>query len=80
MRETSVLLGTYLEICAAGGQDHFMGLQLAAFRRQSDVHKVLIVQECREHGNEIGLVIVPAQTELLDRHGDCGAPLNAVGS
>lgn len=57
-----------------------MGLQLVALCRQGDVDQVLIVQKGREDGYEVGLVVVPPQTELLHRHGDldwAAEPANA---
>ena len=64
---------THLEVRAAGGQDHFVGLQLVAFGRQSDVDEVLIVEQRRKDGYKVGLVVVPAQAKLLHRHGVANA-------
>lgn len=48
-----------------------MRLQLAPLGGQRHVDQRLIVQQRREHRDEIRLVVVPAQAELL--HGHVGA-------
>lgn len=60
---------TYLEVGAAGGQDNLVSLQLVALGRQRDIDQILIVKKGREDGYKVGLVVVPTQAELLDRHG-----------
>lgn len=50
---------THLKVGTARRQHHLVGLQLSALGSQCDVHQALIVQQGREDGDEVRLVIVP---------------------
>ena len=54
---------------AARGEDHAVGLQLAAVACQRDVHKVLVDAQRVERAGDVDVVVVPFQTELLRASG-----------
>lgn len=55
-----------LEIRGAGGQHHFVALdEGAAFAGQRHVREVLIAELLAQHRQQVGLMVVPPQTELL---------------
>lgn len=58
----------YLKIGAASGQDNLVGLQVPSLRGKRDIDQRLVVQQTGEHGDEVGLVVVPTQAILLHRH------------
>ena len=60
-----VLLQQSLEVGAAGGQDHLVGLAALAVRGDRDVREGLLVPEVLEAGDHVGLEVVPSQAELL---------------
>ena len=54
-----------LEVGRAGRQHHFVGLQIEAVAGQGDVHEGLVVEKVLEDGEQVVLVVVPAQAVLL---------------
>lgn len=57
-----------LEVRAAGRQDDFVRLEMSALGGECHINEGFIIQETRENGDKVGLVVVPTQTELLHRH------------
>lgn len=50
---------------AAGGDDHLVGADLLVLTHQRHVHKVLHRAELPDAGADVGLVIIPAETEFI---------------
>ena len=59
-----------LEVRRAGRQDHLVGLQVQPVARDGDIDEGLVVEEVFKDGEEVVLVVVPAQAVLL-RLGSC---------
>ena len=57
------------EVCAAGAENHLVGLEALALGGQGDVDEVLLLEQVLEGGGERELVVVPLQTELV-RHSE----------
>lgn len=62
-----VLKEQRLEVGAARGQDHLVGLHRVSVTGQGHVHEGLALQQLIEDVGQIGLVVVPSQAELLRR-------------
>lgn len=54
-----------LEVRRAGGQNHLVGFQIEPIASDRHVDESLMVEEVFEDGEEVMLVVVPAQTVLL---------------
>ena len=57
------------EVCAAGAENHLVGLETLALGGQGDVDEVLLLEQVLEGGGERELVVVPLQAELV-RHSE----------
>ena len=53
------------EVCAAGAENHLVGLEALALGGQGDVDEVLLLEQVLERRGERELVVVPLQTELV---------------
>lgn len=58
-----------LEVRTAGRQYHLVGTEQLALDSERDVDEALVVQQLVEDGEQVGLVVVPAQAEALRGHG-----------
>ena len=57
------------EVCAAGAENHLVGLEALALGGQGDVDEVFLLEQVLEGGGERELVVVPLQAELV-RHSE----------
>ena len=57
------------EVCAAGAENHLVGLETLALGGQGDVDEVFLLEQVLEGGGERELVVVPLQAELV-RHSE----------
>lgn len=58
-----------LEVGTAGRQDHLVGLDRVSVAGEGHVDEALALEQLIEHVGQVGLVVVPAQAELLGRAG-----------